>query len=362
MASAKQESDFERDDLLQNLERLLSECWGHGCTERESVWNELAAPWRLIESGASLEPEVRERRAAEIEDSGRAEQRVRSDYSGRYPIELLQNAQDACADAGIRGQAWFRVSETALLIANEGVPFDQERLKALLRLGGSSKEAGGGRHRTIGYKGIGFTSVFELSDRPQIISGDLAFGFDRELALREVQRRLDANLACVPTRYYPFPLKRESWSDDLASIETLFDLGASTVVRLPFRHDHDRERACQALKDTLSATSLVLMPALDALEVHGVGSWRRTRGRKLALGRVHHVKTAKGGLAESWFVSTRRIPIAADALNALDDELWAGVQDLEVSVGFPWHRGKPDAEAPCPPLHVYFPSRRCCWP
>ena len=356
MASAVQQSDFERDELLQDLERLLSGEWGRGRVVRKSVWNELAAPWRLIESVASLEPEVRERRAAEIEDSGRAEQRVRSDYGGRYPIELLQNAQDACADEGIRGRAWFRVSETALLVANEGVPFDRARVKALLRLGGSSKEAGGGAHRTIGYKGIGFTSVFELSDRPQIISGDLAFGFDRELALREVRRRLGANLACVPTRYYPFPLKRESWSEDLTPIEALFDLGASTVVRLPFRRGYDRERACRALKDTLTATSLVLMPALDALEVQGVGSWRRTRGRQLAQGRVHHVKTAEGGPGESWFLSTRRVPIAGDAIDALDDELWAGVHDLEVSVGIPWHRGKPDAKAHCPSLHVYFPT------
>ena len=63
-----------------------------GCLEDRSIWNVLAAPWKLIESDASYEPEVRERRAAEIEDSGRAEQRVRSDYSGRFPIELLQNA------------------------------------------------------------------------------------------------------------------------------------------------------------------------------------------------------------------------------------------------------------------------------
>ena len=111
-----------------------------------------------------------------------------------------------------------------------------------------------------------------------------------------------------------------------------------------------------ALKDTLSATSLLLMPALDALEVEGVGSWRRTRGRQLTEGRVHHVKTAEGDLAESWFLSTRRVPIAGNAIGALDDELWAGVHDLEVSVGIPWRRGKPDAKVPCPSLHVYFPT------
>ena len=357
MTVAAHSVDRHRDDLLQNLEQLIAGEWRPDARDAGPVWSVLAAPWKLIVSTARHEPDVLERRAAEIEDSGRAEQRVRSDYSGRYPIELLQNAQDACADAGIRGRAWFRVSDTALLVANQGVSFDRQRVSALLRLGGSSKRvARAGAQGTIGYKGIGFTSVFELSDRPQIISGELSFGFDRQLALQEVQRRLGASLASVAARYYPLPLTPRSWSEDLALVQALFDLGASTVVRLPFRRTVDRELAGEALNDTLSATSLVLMPALDALDVEGVGSWRRNRGRRLALGRVHHVKTGEGKLVESWLLTKRRVSVANDTINALEDEPWAGVQDLEVSVGIPWRRGKPDAKGPCPPLHVYFPT------
>ena len=40
MADAVQGLDGGRDDLLQNLERLLSGEWGLGCLASESVWND----------------------------------------------------------------------------------------------------------------------------------------------------------------------------------------------------------------------------------------------------------------------------------------------------------------------------------
>jgi hypothetical protein len=61
---------------------------------------------------------------------------------------------------------------------SEGAPFNAERIHSLTRLGTSEKARGGGRRRTIGYKGVGFTAVFEISDTPQVITRGLAFGFD----------------------------------------------------------------------------------------------------------------------------------------------------------------------------------------
>src|SRR4051794_22896500 len=57
-----------------------------------------------------------------------AEERVRQDYTGRYPMELLQNAHDACAEADRPGRVQFKLSRSALLVANEGVPFDEEHI------------------------------------------------------------------------------------------------------------------------------------------------------------------------------------------------------------------------------------------
>src|SRR5947207_3243485 len=84
-----------------------------------------------------------------------AEERVRQDYTGRYPMELLQNAHDACAEGGRPGDVRFHLSETALLVANQGVPFDEEHIDSLVSLGLSEKKTVEGKRQTIGYKGIG---------------------------------------------------------------------------------------------------------------------------------------------------------------------------------------------------------------
>lgn len=140
----------------------------------------LGAPWRHLEYlGRADDVDVRTQELDRIEDGGRAEDRVRHDYTGRYPLELLQNAHDACADAGRAGAVRFVVTDSAVLVANDGEPFTPERIRSLVRLGSSEKARGRKARRTIGYKGVGFTAVFEITDCPQIVSRDVSFMFDR---------------------------------------------------------------------------------------------------------------------------------------------------------------------------------------
>lgn len=144
----------------------------------DSIERALEAPWVLLRHDGEGGEVVRDQALANIEDAGRTEDRVRHDYAGRYPLELLQNAHDACADAGHRGAVRLAVTDSALIVANEGVPFTPKRIRSLVRLGSSEKVRDRGRRHTIGYKGIGFTAVFEITDRPQIISSTVAFGFE----------------------------------------------------------------------------------------------------------------------------------------------------------------------------------------
>lgn len=133
----------------------------------DSIERALEAPWVLLKYDGEGNEIVRAQALGNIEDAGRTEDRVRHDYTGRYPVELLQNAHDACADANHRGAVRFAVTDSALIVANEGVPFTPERIRSLVRLGSSEKVRDRGRRNTIGYKGIGFTAVFEITDRPQ---------------------------------------------------------------------------------------------------------------------------------------------------------------------------------------------------
>ena len=144
-----------------------------------------------------------------------------------------QNAHDASADANHVGAVHFVVTPTALLIANEGVPFTYDRIKSLLRLGSSEKATGRNRRNLIGYKGIGFSSVFEICDTPQIISKTLAFGFDPEAAEARIQEALQGSVKRLPIRSFAHRLDPAEWGADRRRVARLLDAGAVTVVRLP---------------------------------------------------------------------------------------------------------------------------------
>lgn len=193
--------DAKTEVLLARLEAFLE---ADGLDE-SPIDRVLRRPWRTLDHLKSGDEDVRTDMLQIYEDLAEAEERVRRDYTGRYAIELLQNAHDACDDAqGLIGRAWIQVTESALLIGNQGLPFDAKRIDSLLRLGGSSKERTEGHH-TIGYKGIGFSSVFEVTDEPQVISRDALFCFHRAASKRRVQQKLRLDSRKVPSGAFPSP-------------------------------------------------------------------------------------------------------------------------------------------------------------
>lgn len=92
---------------------------------------------------------------------------VGADYHGRFIIQLLQNASDQAAEAGLRN-SWvtlFRTDEFVAL-ANAGLPFTLKGLRSITSLGLRTKNP----QDAIGNKGIGFKSVFQVSESPEIYS------------------------------------------------------------------------------------------------------------------------------------------------------------------------------------------------
>ena len=101
-------------------------------------------------------------------------QQVEHQYHGRFLIELLQNAHDAFVSAPTREQPnriqiVFDSADSehgSLLVANDGEPFTTSNFERLSQLGQSDKDP----QESIGNKGIGFRSVLEISERPEIYS------------------------------------------------------------------------------------------------------------------------------------------------------------------------------------------------
>ena len=113
---------------------------------------------------------------------------------------------------------------------------DERDLDSIRRLGASTKDPS----RTIGHKGIGFKSVLDITDSPQITSECLSLCFNRARSRRRV-RGAAPEATAIPVLPFPFPLDDADVAppEDAALVQRLLGDGFATVVRLPFRADRE---------------------------------------------------------------------------------------------------------------------------
>lgn len=123
---------------------------------------ELAGPWRLL--------------FAQVQ-------------SPRHVLsELLQNADDAGATS-----ASAYIEDGFFIFQHDGEDFDQQQFSSLCRFGFSNKR----NLHTIGFRGIGFKSVFSLGDTVEVFTPTLAVRFERRRFSEPVW--VDGTSACAGT-------------------------------------------------------------------------------------------------------------------------------------------------------------------
>ena len=110
------------------------------------------------------------RRGTNIFEGRRSiEEQLSEEYHGRFLIELIQNADDACGRNGhilivIRQEPLPRV-----VVCNTGKGFTRKNFETLCTLGLTDKNP----EEAIGNKGLGFRSVLEVCKSPAIYSSDI---------------------------------------------------------------------------------------------------------------------------------------------------------------------------------------------
>lgn len=92
---------------------------------------------------------------------------------GHFLMEFIQNADDAGA-----ARLSIELFHDHVVILNSGDEFTLENVASLCKVGLSSKRSGD----YIGYLGVGFKSVFLISDRVAVTSGNYSFSFDKSRA------------------------------------------------------------------------------------------------------------------------------------------------------------------------------------
>lgn len=165
------------------------------------------------------------------------------EYGGRFLFELIQNGYDEQDSEGDSGSLALVLTHDegdygVLYIANTGRGFTHSNVRAIANLGLSDKKIGEG----IGNKGVGFKSVLQICDVPEIYSTlpDGAPGFcfrfaspedipglvnDDPASVEHVLEEMSLYSITVPAEATP------------TGVEELWEEGYSTVIRLPLRSD-----------------------------------------------------------------------------------------------------------------------------
>lgn len=196
---------------------------------------------------------------------------VSDDYGNRFLVELIQNAHDAHDPSRSDGEIAIVLDASegdgCLYVANRGVGFAGNNLKAITNIALSSKPVNAG----IGNKGLGFRSVLQVCNWPEIYSvqGEGGRGtFDgycfrfatvhdlrsqMDDASQEIAEEMARNLPC-----WHVPVPAEPGADVVRFAEA----GFATVVRLPLKSP-DALQAVQAQFEMLLGLKTPLHLFLD---------------------------------------------------------------------------------------------------
>lgn len=134
-----------------------------------------------------------------------------------FIFELLQNAEDALGRRGEWGgsrKVAFTLSPTRLMLSHFGKPFDEADVRSVCDIAESTKN-----ESSIGRFGLGFKSVYTVTDLPEIHSGDEDFAIENYV----FPKRLPPSARAPDETQIILPLKPE-------------DASARSDITAGFRH------------------------------------------------------------------------------------------------------------------------------
>ncbi len=271
----------------------------------------------------------------------RVAERATKDHVGRWLFELLQNSDDAKAS-----EVRIIIEKDTIYVADNGHGFKPEAVSAICGTDFSDKTTG-----TIGRKGVGFKSVYEVSQNPQllIVNGE-GIEFSRARAKAWLQQN-NLDDCQVPYQWIPFFI---TWDDMLREDPKLVDLSAyMTVVRLPGLSQIQSRKVEQQLKElpphalfAFRHLRKITAPELEIVLSAGDGTWSLcdSRGQIPAEWRVRkYVEHPPAGMLES---------LGADERQAISKD---GVSFL---IAAPLENNHVIPTTEYLPVHVFYPTEQ----
>lgn len=225
--------------------------------------------------------------------------------------EIVQNTEDACSRCGkFEGEMQIALFADAIEIRHNGIPFDDSDVMAITTFGVTTKKNRPELNQ-IGKFGIGFRSVYGITDSPEIHSGEYNF----RICDYEVPEFI------LPQSVNPF----------------------TTLIRLPLKPDLDktlRENLFEKIEH-LNPEILLFLNCLKSIEIR--------RGDKKNILSTHVEELSK----DLSLVSIQRNGIVSGTF--LRYKRYGG-NNKEIAFALPYRTNNTFTPVKNAVLHVYFPT------
>ena len=139
--------------------------------------------------------------------------------SERFIYELIQNADDACKNSALGVEIHIEFTNNFVIISHTGKEFSEADIRAVSSVGSSQKTK---NINQTGYKGIGFKSVFSLSELVYIKTNNFSFRFDKQYWLNKCKHKMPWQI---------IPIWNNDLDDELYNSQSFGKYPVSTAIR-----------------------------------------------------------------------------------------------------------------------------------
>ncbi|KAJ7596105.1 hypothetical protein C8J56DRAFT_395336 [Mycena floridula] len=119
-----------------------------------------------------------------------------------FIMEFVQNADDNAFAPNVEPTLKIMIRRDHIVIQSNETGFSQSNVRAICKIGASTKKTNKGPDGYIGEKGIGFKAVFKVADRVHISSNEYQFHLDKRVKLGMI----------TPSWGYLAPTAEQGWT------------------------------------------------------------------------------------------------------------------------------------------------------
>ncbi|KAF5736629.1 hypothetical protein HS088_TW14G00776 [Tripterygium wilfordii] len=258
-----------------------------------------------------------------------------------FLLELVQNADDNIYLENVEPTLTFILQESGIIVLNNEKGFSAENIRALCDVGNSTKKGSGAGY--IGQKGIGFKSVFRVTDAPEIHSNGFHVKFDIG----------DGQIGFVLPTLIP-PCNIDYLSRLVARDDDQFDNKCwNTCIILPFRSQLSEGSAMNnivTMFSDLHPSLLLFLHRLKCIKFRNRLNDSLLVMRKEIFGNGI-IKVSCGEDQMTWFVASQRLQV---------DVIRRDVQSTEIALAFTLQETDDGSYSPyleVQPVFAFLPLR-----